>query len=232
MRIDCPHCGRIGRVPDGSKLPKRVLCPGCKQAFEPNPAAAEYRLTGPTIELEPPPDDGFASRPKSALRPVLRPESRAPAPIPVEARVIGVTPSAPMRICDFCGESIQPTAKKCRHCGELLDPALRSAEEAKRIALRASSGQPIVINNSVAASASATAIVSGVPRRSFFGRFARLVGVACLLFFVGLVIVGTAPEPRGPQAVFGSVLSMIGVVMLVFGVPLLLIGGLWRSMSG
>ncbi len=49
----------------------------------------------------------------------------------------GMTPSAPtpaLRLieCPFCSESIQPTARKCKHCGEFLDPVLRAANEARR----------------------------------------------------------------------------------------------------
>lgn len=40
--------------------------------------------------------------------------------------------------CPFCAETIQPTAKKCKHCGELLDPVLR-AKHAER-------SQPVQVN--------------------------------------------------------------------------------------
>jgi hypothetical protein len=35
MKVDCPHCGRTGRLPEGSILPSTVRCPQCKVKFSP-----------------------------------------------------------------------------------------------------------------------------------------------------------------------------------------------------
>jgi uncharacterized protein (UPF0212 family) len=44
------------------------------------------------------------------------------------AQDTAVATAAPaMKECDYCGEQILATAKKCRHCGEILDVALRVA---------------------------------------------------------------------------------------------------------
>lgn len=37
-------------------------------------------------------------------------------------------PVLSQRRCDFCGEAIQETAKKCKHCREFLDPTLRASQ--------------------------------------------------------------------------------------------------------
>jgi hypothetical protein len=47
-------------------------------------------------------------------------------------------PARATKACDFCGEEILVIARKCKHRGETLDPALRTAEEAKRLAVRSS----------------------------------------------------------------------------------------------
>ena len=40
MRIDCPHCGRQGHLPDGKPLPSIVRCPQCQNKFNPVPVPA------------------------------------------------------------------------------------------------------------------------------------------------------------------------------------------------
>ena len=39
MRVDCPHCGRQGKLPDGAALPSMVRCPQCQNKFQPVPEA-------------------------------------------------------------------------------------------------------------------------------------------------------------------------------------------------
>jgi hypothetical protein len=234
MRIECPACGKKGSVPDGLDLSIMVRCTGCNKKFAPAATVKEYTLAGSAPQAAPPIKTEI-------VRTTKTPVSRAPSPdrllrplAPIEARVIEVAPSppAPSRTCEYCGESIQPTAKKCRYCGEILDLSLRTAEEAKRIALRSSASSPIVINNSNAASASATAVAVGGRRRGFFSRLVRLVGVACLLMLVGFVLIGTAPDSGGPRTIIGGIVALVGVAMLIVGLPLMLIGGLWRALFG
>lgn len=90
----------------------------------------------------------------------------------------------------------------------------------------------MVINNTVAASASARAQGYGISRRSLLARLARLSAVAGLMMVAGFVAVGTSPHPPGAQAVIGTASFVTGGLMLVIGVPLLLVGGLWRSIFG
>jgi hypothetical protein len=40
MEIQCPHCGRRGRLPEGGLTPATVRCPHCKTAFPTNASAA------------------------------------------------------------------------------------------------------------------------------------------------------------------------------------------------
>ena len=36
-----------------------------------------------------------------------------------------------MTRCNYCGEEIIASAKKCKHCGEILDPTMREIETLK-----------------------------------------------------------------------------------------------------
>ena len=145
--------------------------------------------------------------------------NRQPPPLPIPInQIIEITPSHQLRACDFCGESIQSVAKKCRHCGEILDPILRSAEETRRLVLHTSrEGSRVVINNTVAASASALVLGHRVPTRSLAERMVRLMAAAMILLLVGFVAFGTATEPSGPQAVAGMTGVVTGVLMLIVG---------------
>jgi predicted RNA-binding Zn-ribbon protein involved in translation (DUF1610 family) len=70
--------------------------------------------------------------------------------------------------CPFCGEEVLATAKKCKHCGETLDVALRSAEEARRVAEHSSRG-----GGAAPAAASTTVVVQGGGRG--FPHFLHLI---------------------------------------------------------
>ena len=51
MRIDCPHCGRQGKLPVGAALPPMVRCPNCQNKFQPVPEAEAVRFA--TAPLSP-----------------------------------------------------------------------------------------------------------------------------------------------------------------------------------
>jgi hypothetical protein len=54
MEIQCPHCGREGRLPQGVALPPIVVCPHCKVRFRPEPQGVEAGATGdPQQEVQP-----------------------------------------------------------------------------------------------------------------------------------------------------------------------------------
>lgn len=168
--VTCPHCGRRGRLSEGRPVPQVIRCPACKETFR--PASAD--VASPTSIVP--------ARPEGVPRVDAPP---APPPVVLDARVVERLPEparpagVPSRLCDFCGEAIQPTAKKCRHCGELLDPALRAAEEARRLASRPSREAPpgaaaaptIVVHNTTISESvsSAAAIIRERPRSGCSG---------------------------------------------------------------
>src|SRR5687767_7490324 len=55
---------------------------------------------------------------------LVSPSDPVPVLIPGRSGTIPSTP-ARARTCPYCGETILPAAKKCKHCGELLDRRLR-----------------------------------------------------------------------------------------------------------
>ncbi|HEU4576998.1 MAG TPA: hypothetical protein VFS67_02000 [Polyangiaceae bacterium] len=78
-----------------------------------------------------------------------------------------VEPGEMTKDCPFCGEQVKEAAKKCKHCGETIDVALRSAEEAMRMA-QAGNRNPMVFMNNNAAAAVAVAPADGKARGSYF----------------------------------------------------------------
>src|SRR4051812_47452857 len=40
MTIRCPHCGQVGRLPEGAATPPVVRCPECNTRFDPSAPAA------------------------------------------------------------------------------------------------------------------------------------------------------------------------------------------------
>lgn len=255
MRIDCPHCGRAGSVPDGTVLPKRAQCPGCRGIFDPSAHAQTPAMAPPAMRLPEPGagialDEDLLDRPQPGrrTRPAAEPPptERAPLPMqhrrvetsrvepappaaapPPEPRVLHVEPRT-TKACDFCGETIQLAAKKCRYCGEVLDPAMRAAEEAKRLALSGGGHQPIVVNNNVSASAAASAVASGdmARRRSLFRQFVRFLIVATVMFIGGGIWYAQAGAP------LGAVLMVLGLLMIVVGTPIFMIRGVWGWIFG
>lgn len=182
MRIDCPHCGRQGSLPEGRKLPKMVRCPGCGTAFQPIPP-------GPTLPAPRP-----AEPPTDMMPPPSRYGSPSPIPptplypVPVEA------PQAqpPARVCDFCGEAIQLAAKKCKHCGETLDPVLRAKEEATRARHAPAHPAPVTIYNQVVASATASA------KAASGGSCLGTLSGCLVLIVLGTLVMFLVSTPRRP----------------------------------
>lgn len=207
MRFECPNCRRKGSLPDGTPLPKRVGCPACKTAFVPIPLAEPPpRLPG-TVPA--PVDAGDLRRLGEAISELARPQ---PSPLTV----------TPIKVCEYCGETIHLAAKKCKHCGEVLDPALRSAEEAKRIAL--SGNNQVVVTNNVAASASATA---GEVRRSLMGQIVRYAIVTAGCFVLAFALGGASETP-----VFGMFFLAVGLLLVVVGIPYFIIKSAARFIFG
>jgi hypothetical protein len=58
MRVNCPHCGREGRLPEGVAVPPAVRCPQCKAKFAPvsneepgTPAASKPWYKDPILQF-------------------------------------------------------------------------------------------------------------------------------------------------------------------------------------
>jgi hypothetical protein len=186
--ITCPKCGRRGRLPEGWALPAVVRCPACKTPFQPGTSGVPAR-----VEVIRPED--------------LVIEETPAAPLMIHPQV--AQPPTPARTCDFCGEAIQPAAKKCRHCGEILDPVMRASEEARRLATRPAPSPPaqrpeprqaptqVIVHNTVVSQSDASAsAVAG----SFWTRPRSGCGCGCLtlllLFFLGPLLLGPLRSPR------------------------------------
>lgn len=136
------------------------------------------------------------------------------APIPIAELV--TVPGPGTGACEYCGEAIQPTARKCRHCGEILDPMLRAAQEAKGRAT-------VVVANHVTASAIATP-AGGRSLQRQFGRFMLVAVGLCVLGVVTSLASANRPGV-GPAPGIG--LFAIGMMMIIIGVPIFLFRGLW-----
>ena len=52
LNILCPHCGREGRLPDGSALPAMVRCPECQNKFQPVPVMEAVQVATRTPEAK------------------------------------------------------------------------------------------------------------------------------------------------------------------------------------
>jgi len=123
-RTKCPKCGNPERVPE-TQLPAVVEKPRLPVKTKPAPV------------LEIVDDDVFAADmlkeipPKEqtiTIRETHIVSRDMPAALPeIRATSLPAVPSSPPLVpqpttaCKFCGESILPTAIKCKHCGEFLD---------------------------------------------------------------------------------------------------------------
>lgn len=217
----CPNCGRRGSLPDGTKLPAKVGCRACGAAFAPQPIV-EDAAAGRAIST--------ATRSSAPVEIPLADQLPAQPP-PLRARPVAIeTTAVTTKLCEYCSEPIQAAAKKCRHCGEILDPALRSAEEAKRIAL-SGGNTPIVVNNNVSSSASAAAVATGVQRRSLVRQFYRFL-LVCGLLIVGGLILGLSSGPDSVRSTWGMGIFVLGLVLFLLGTPLFLLRGVLKFIFG
>jgi predicted RNA-binding Zn-ribbon protein involved in translation (DUF1610 family) len=118
----CPQCGNPLRVPAGTApaVSAPEPTPPAKVAFPP-PAKVAF-----------PPPAKVAPPPPAIVQPAL--------PVQAVPEVLASRRAVDYKDCPFCGEEVLAAAKKCKHCGETLDVALRSAEEARRIAQHSSPG--------------------------------------------------------------------------------------------
>lgn len=98
--IVCPNCNQPGKVPDHF-AGQTIRCPKCQGKFRVGPANG-----GTAAGTKPPPPS---------------------KPAPVAPAAVSASPPADVQQarCLYCGEIIQPSAKKCKHCSEWLDPAMR-----------------------------------------------------------------------------------------------------------
>jgi len=142
-RTKCPKCGNPERVPE-TQLPAVVEKPRLPVKTKPAPV------------LEIVDDDVFAADmlkeipPKEqtiTIRETHIVSRDMPAALPeIRATSLPAVPSSPPPVpqpttaCRFCGESILPTAIKCKHCGEFLD-GRQVAPHAPQIVM------PQIVNN-------------------------------------------------------------------------------------
>lgn len=186
MPIDfaCAKCGRETSAPE-EFAGKKGRCGGCGEVLVIPPPNYDLPVLVPKAAPRPSPPVPAPIQPTPIATWAADPQFQAQPPARTSP------PPMPVRTCGFCGERIQPTALKCRHCGETLDPALRSAEEAKRMAEMASRSHAgnVIISNNLAASSS-----SGRRRRprrdpwiAFLGLCLATAGILFLLFILSFV---------------------------------------------
>ncbi len=103
-------------------------------------------------------------------------------------------------------------AKKCRYCGEIVDVALRAAEEAKQMAIRAASAPaaaPVFnVNNS-------THVHGGSPIKERRTKLRGWFFVALILFLFGIVVAQSNREAGGVFIFVGMVIFLLGLAAFV-----------------
>ena len=187
--------------PDRGSNPMKIACPHCgRQGSLPDGSALPTMVKCPEC--------------KNKFQPASMSEFVAVA-----------AAEADTKRCPFCSEQIQSAAKKCRHCGEILDVALRAAEEDRSLAR--SRQEPVIVNNNVSTSYSASAVAyAGHHRKSLLRSFLRFIFVCFVALIEGAIVAGTGH----PQ--LGTGLSVVGALMMIIGVPIYAVRFLIRMFFG
>lgn len=166
--VICPSCNSRLKAPE-QLAGKFVQCPKCKTRVE---VPGSGHSSWSQASTSPPPAEQPTNYPPPAVTP--------PSP-PAVANVVFTGPVPTVKQCPFCAEQIHVDALKCKHCGETIDPALRSAEESRRLAeFHARHGQPsgptnIVVNTSASAAAQARVVAPRRPRERPFPHAAHII---------------------------------------------------------
>lgn len=145
ISVTCERCGATMNAPD-EFAGRRGRCKACGTTVRIPGERAPVAVAKPIAEPVP---AVVSARPKP---PAFDDVSDAYAPVP------SPTAASDRTACEYCGEEILATAKKCKHCGEFLDAKLRkqAAKEAARAAAKAPPAAPVqqvVVHNQAIAGA-------------------------------------------------------------------------------
>ena len=94
-------------------------CPHCEQSLD-----IPEELLGQTVEC--PSCNGSIQLPEPEPQPIPDP------PVELRTPVQSEPPPKQTKTCQFCGEEILESARKCKHCGEFLDGSSRPAPSASQ----------------------------------------------------------------------------------------------------
>ena len=116
IKVMCPGCKKTLSIPS-KYFGKVVACPNCRAELSiPLPSEAP-RKAKPDV----------TSTASSPAPPVVSPPLQGLPPKPAHSSSAERS-NAQNKACQYCGEEILSTAKKCKHCGEFLDPILRDQQ--------------------------------------------------------------------------------------------------------
>jgi predicted RNA-binding Zn-ribbon protein involved in translation (DUF1610 family) len=160
ISVACSTCGSKIKAPD-SAAGKEAKCPKCGASLvvplTGTSTADSEHVAAPLTNVAPPPPAVVQSRP----------------PVAAIQEVLPSRQAVDYKDCPFCGEEVLTTALKCKHCGETLDPALRTAEEARRLAEHSSRSGGAASAAASTTVASTTVVVQGGGRE--FPHFLHLI---------------------------------------------------------
>jgi hypothetical protein len=140
----CPSCGGIILIGQAVQANNDFLPPA--RPSQPRDVPLSTKTSVPVVVSQPAipnpvavsvPAESYHPAPAAPPHSIQVSVSQPPAPPPFYPAIQPAMPIAHQpatKSCDFCGESILATARKCKHCGETLDPAMRAAGEAMRMA--------------------------------------------------------------------------------------------------